>query len=73
MVICYKQLNYQLNAYQLLVLGVHSVNVTQNHQSITIIVDDSYDLLCESVDVDVKSCAFITPYQKTYVLWPGAK
>ena len=57
-----------------LVSGVQSaVNVKKNHESITVKEGDSYDLLCEATDVDVKACAFITPYGQTYVLWPAAK
>jgi hypothetical protein len=53
--------------------GVQSaVNVKKNHESITVKEGDSYDLLCEATDVDVKACAFITPYGQTYVLWPAA-
>ena len=72
MVICCKKLNQKLNAYLFLVAGVLSVNVKTNHDSITVREGDSYDLLCESLAADVKACAFITPYEKTYVLWPGA-
>ena len=50
-----------------------SVDVTMNHESISVREDDSYDILCEALGAEVKTCVIVTPYNERYGIYPGAK
>ena len=51
---------------------VQSVQITQNHEDITVNLGDTVSLLC-SAEVEARSCLFVTPEGETLTILPGIK
>ena len=62
------------NYNKLFFLGfVQTVDVKTDHSSITVINDETFELVCHVPGyADIKGCLFTTPSGNTYILWAGS-
>ena len=47
------------------------VGIKTNHSSITVNIDEPYELVCNAVNMDIRACMFMTPSGDKHMIWDG--